>query len=60
MNKDVISTADRVEILVLVDNGRPAMTADERGVLQTLASQMALAIDGMRLGSEAEEARMEA
>ena len=47
-------------ILVVVGDGRPGMTADERGVLQTLASQMALAIDGLRLGSEAEEARMEA
>jgi two-component system sensor histidine kinase KdpD len=36
------------------------MTTEERGVIQTLASQIALAIDGMRLGSEAEEARMEA
>jgi two-component system sensor histidine kinase KdpD len=36
------------------------MTAEERGVIQTLASQIALAIDGMRLGTEAEEARMEA
>ena len=47
-------------ILVVVGDGRPGMTADERAVLQTLASQMALAIDGVRLGSEAEEARMEA
>lgn len=47
-------------ILAVVGDGRPGMTADERGVLQTLASQMALAIDGLRLGSEAEEARMEA
>lgn len=47
-------------ILVVAGDGRPEMSADERGVLQTLASQMALAIDGTRLGSEAEEARMEA
>lgn len=37
-----------------------ALTGEERGVIQTLASQIALAIDGMRLGSEAAEARMEA
>ena len=48
------------DLVVVVDGSRPAMTTEERGVLQTLASQMALAIDGMRLGSEAEEARMEA
>jgi two-component system sensor histidine kinase KdpD len=47
-------------IRVVVDGSRPAMTAEERGVIQTLASQIALAIDGMRLGTEAEEARMEA
>jgi two-component system, OmpR family, sensor histidine kinase KdpD len=46
-------------IRVVVDGDRPTMTAEERGVIQTLASQIALAIDGMRLGSEAEEARME-
>ncbi len=47
-------------IVVVTDGTRPAMTSEERGVIQTLASQIALAIDGMRLGSEAEEARMEA
>ena len=38
----------------------PALSTEERGVIQTLAGQIALAIDGVRLGSEAEEARMEA
>ena len=38
----------------------PSLSSEERGVIQTLASQIALAIDGVRLGSEAEEARMEA
>ena len=48
------------QIRVVVDGSHPTMTTEERGVIQTLASQIALAIDGMRLGSEAEEARMEA
>ena len=38
----------------------PALSTEERGVIQTLAGQIALAIDGMRLGSEAEAARVEA
>jgi two-component system sensor histidine kinase KdpD len=47
--------------IVVVTNGtRPNLSAEDRGVIHTLASQIALAIDGMRLGSEAEEARMEA
>jgi two-component system sensor histidine kinase KdpD len=47
--------------IVAMPNGtHPVLSTEERGVIQTLASQMALAIDGMRLGSEAEEARMEA
>lgn len=47
--------------IVAVPNGtHPALTPEERGVIQTLSTQIALAIDGMRLGSEAEEARMEA
>jgi two-component system sensor histidine kinase KdpD len=46
--------------IVAVPDGRPALTAEERSVIQTLATQIALAIDGMRLGSEAEQARMEA
>ena len=47
--------------IVAMPNGtHPVLSTEERGVIQTLAAQMALAIDGMRLGSEAEEARMEA
>jgi two-component system, OmpR family, sensor histidine kinase KdpD len=47
--------------IVAVPNGtHPTLTAEERGVIQTLATQIALAIDGIRLGSEAEEARLEA
>ena len=47
--------------IVAVPNGsHPMLTTEERGVIQTLATQIALAIDGMRLGSEAEEARLEA
>lgn len=39
---------------------RPTLSPEERGVLQTLAAQVGLAIEGARLGSEAQEARMEA
>ena len=47
--------------IVVVTNGtRPVLSTEDRGVIHTLASQIALAIDGMRLGSEAEEARLEA
>lgn len=47
--------------IVAVPNGtHPVLTTEERGVIQTLATQIALAIDGVRLGSEAEEARLEA
>ena len=47
--------------IVAVPNGtHPVLTSEERGVIQTLATQIALAIDGVRLGSEAEEARLEA
>jgi two-component system sensor histidine kinase KdpD len=47
--------------IVVVTNGiRPALSTEDRGVIHTLASQIALAIDGMRLGSEAEAARIEA
>jgi two-component system sensor histidine kinase KdpD len=47
-------------IVAVPDGGHPALTTEERGVIQTLASQVALAIDGMRLSSEAEAARVEA
>ena len=47
--------------IVAVPNAtHPSLTTEERGVIQTLASQIGLAIDGMRLGTEAEHARMEA
>jgi two-component system, OmpR family, sensor histidine kinase KdpD len=47
--------------IVAVPNGvHPVLTSEERGVIQTLATQIALAIDGVRLGFEAEEARLEA
>jgi two-component system sensor histidine kinase KdpD len=47
--------------IVVVPGGFHAtLEPDERGVIQTLAAQIALSIDGMRLGSEAREARMEA
>jgi two-component system, OmpR family, sensor histidine kinase KdpD len=47
-------------IVAVPDGTHPSLSSEERGVIQTLATQIALAIDGMRLGSEAEEARMEA
>jgi two-component system sensor histidine kinase KdpD len=42
------------------DGSHPTLTAEERGVIQTLAGQVALAIEGTRLSSEAEQARLEA
>lgn len=47
-------------IVAVPDGAHPALTSEERGVIQTLATQIALAIDGLRLGSEAQEARLEA
>ena len=47
-------------IVVVTDGSRPALNAEERGVIRTLAGQIALAIEGARLGSEAEQARLEA
>ena len=47
-------------IVVVTDGSRPALSVEERGVIRTLAGQIALAIEGARLGSEAEEARLEA
>jgi two-component system sensor histidine kinase KdpD len=47
-------------IVAVSNDSHPVLTTEERGVIQTLATQIALAIDGMRLGSEAEEARLEA
>jgi two-component system sensor histidine kinase KdpD len=47
-------------IVAVLDGTRPSLGPDERSVMQTFASQMALAIEGMRLASEAQEARLEA
>jgi two-component system, OmpR family, sensor histidine kinase KdpD len=47
--------------IVAVSGGaQSTLGPDERSVIQTLASQMALAIEGMRLASEAHQARVEA
>lgn len=40
--------------------GQPLMNDEERDVIRTLASQMALAMTGMRFASEARDARMKA
>ncbi len=48
------------QIVAVPDGDHPNLGPDERSVIQTLAAQIALAIEGMRLGSEAQEARMEA
>jgi two-component system sensor histidine kinase KdpD len=47
-------------IVAVPSGAHAALSPEERGVIQTLASQVALAIDGVRLGSEAERARMDA
>jgi two-component system sensor histidine kinase KdpD len=47
-------------IVVVPDGSRPSLGPDERSVIQTFASQMALAIEGMTFASEARDARMEA
>jgi two-component system sensor histidine kinase KdpD len=47
-------------IVVVPDGTRSSLGPDERSVIQTFASQMALAIEGMRFASEAQDARMEA
>ena len=46
--------------IVAISSATHPLSTEEQGVIQTLAGQIALAIDGMRLGSEAEAARMEA
>jgi two-component system sensor histidine kinase KdpD len=46
-------------IVAVPDGVHPILGADERSVIQTLATQIALAIEGSRLASEAQEARME-
>jgi two-component system sensor histidine kinase KdpD len=47
-------------IVAVPQGGHPGFGPEERGVLQTLAAQVGLAIEGVRLGSEARDARMEA
>ena len=47
-------------IVATPDGPTSSLGADERGVIQTFASQMALAIEGMRLASEAQQARVDA
>jgi two-component system, OmpR family, sensor histidine kinase KdpD len=47
-------------IVVTPGAGRSRLGPDEGSVIRTLASQMALAIEGMRLASEAQQARVEA
>lgn len=47
-------------IVAVPDGTQSGLGQDERSVIQTYASQMALAIDGMRLASEAQQARVEA
>lgn len=47
--------------IVAVPGGvHASLGPEERGVIQTLAAQIALSIEGMRLGTEAREARVEA
>jgi two-component system sensor histidine kinase KdpD len=47
-------------IVIVPDGARPGLGPDERSVIETVANQMALAIEGLRLSSEAQEARVEA
>ena len=54
-----VQDRDLGRIVAIPNDTHPTLSVEERGVIQTLAAQIALAIDGMRLGSEAEEARME-
>ena len=47
-------------IVVVPGPDRSQLGADEREVIRTFATQMALALSGMRLSAEAQEARLEA
>ena len=47
-------------IVVVPNEEQAALGPDERSVIQTLAAQIALAIEGLRHASEAQDARMEA
>jgi two-component system sensor histidine kinase KdpD len=57
-----ITTKDRElgRIVAVPSRAHPSLEADERAVLQTLAAQVGLAIEGVRLGTEAQDARVEA
>jgi two-component system sensor histidine kinase KdpD len=57
-----ITSRDRVlgRIVAVPSAAHVVLSSEERGVLQTLAAQIGLAIEGARLGSEAQHARMEA
>lgn len=47
-------------IVVVPVGAHVSLGPDERGVIQTLAAQIGLAIEGMRFASEAQDARVEA
>ncbi|MBI4261492.1 MAG: DUF4118 domain-containing protein [Actinobacteria bacterium] len=47
-------------IVAVPGDGQPGLGPDERSVMRTLAGQVALAVEGMRLAAEARDARMEA
>jgi two-component system sensor histidine kinase KdpD len=51
---------DLGRIVAVPEGAHASLGPEERGVIQTLAAQIALSIEGMRLGSEAREARVEA
>ncbi|MEX2406685.1 MAG: ATP-binding protein [Actinomycetota bacterium] len=55
-------TMDREVGQILLFGGQPhhRMADEERGVVRTFASQMGLALEGIRLGNEASNARLEA
>jgi two-component system, OmpR family, sensor histidine kinase KdpD len=48
------------EIVLVHDTEADGLSDDERNVVRTFASQMALALEGMRLASEASKARLDA
>jgi len=48
------------EIVLVHDAEADGLSDDERNVVRTFASQMALALEGMRLASEASKARLDA
>lgn len=47
-------------IVAVPDGAHSSLGSDERKVIQTFAGQMALAIEGVRFASEAQDARLEA